>query len=164
MPEPGLVVLDSWPIIGLAAVGQLDVVGKLYPTVLIPGAVHREVTIAGAGLPGAQELTQAAWGHRVDLESPLDPLVETELGLGEAEVIILARRSGAELALLDDHRARRIAELAYGLKVRGTAGILVTAKREGLITSVRPLLEKMRSSGYYLSHRLVEYACKQVAE
>lgn len=100
----------------------------------------------------------------MDLESPLDPLVETELGLGEAEVILLAHRSEAELALLDDHRARCIAELAYGLKVRGTAGILVTAKREGLITSVRPLLEKMRLSGYHLSHRLVEYACKQVAE
>ncbi|HEV8714800.1 MAG TPA: DUF3368 domain-containing protein [Candidatus Binatia bacterium] len=87
-----------------------------------------------------------------------------ELGDGEAEAITLAVRRKAKLLLMDDRRARRVAELAYGLRVKGVAGVLVAAKRRGLITTVRPLLEAMRAHGYYLSQRLIESACREVGE
>ncbi len=47
---------------------------------------------------------------------------------------------------------------AYKLPVIGTASILVTAKRAGLIGAVRPLLEAMVTRGYHLSQRLIEEA------
>ena len=55
MSESGPVVSNSGPLIALATVGQLDVLGSLYGSVLIPGAVFREVTEAGGGRPGALE-------------------------------------------------------------------------------------------------------------
>ncbi len=148
MPKTGPVVADSGPLIALATVRQMDLVGKRYGVVLVPGAVLREVTSFGSNRPGAAELAAAAWAVRIELEPPPDPLLAEDTGPGEAEAITLAVRRGARLLLLDDRRARRIAEVAYGLRVKGAAGLLVAAKKQGLITSVRPLLDEMRASGY----------------
>ena len=65
---------------------------------------------------------------------------------------------------MDELRARRIAERAYGLRVKGSAGVLVAAKRAGLIRAVRPLLESMVEQGYFLSHRLIERASNEAGE
>ncbi|HVT18236.1 MAG TPA: DUF3368 domain-containing protein [Thermoanaerobaculia bacterium] len=48
--------------------------------------------------------------------------------------------------MIDERRARRIAAQVYGLAVKGTAGILVEAKRAGIVSKVRPLLEDMLPS------------------
>lgn len=164
MSENGPVVTNSGPLIALASVGQLDILPALYTTVLVPEAVWREVTEAGAGRPGARELVSTSWTTRVTLDPPPDRLLTEELGAGEAEAIALAVQHEARLLLMDDRRARRVAELAYGLRVKGVAGILVAAKREGIISAVRPLLEMMRVHGYYLSPRLIERACREAGE
>ncbi|MBF0367839.1 MAG: DUF3368 domain-containing protein, partial [Magnetococcales bacterium] len=78
--------------------------------------------------------------------------------------IALAFQCNARFVLIDERRARRIAEHAYGLRVKGSAGILVSAKRKGLISEVRPLLESMIRQGYFLSERLVRQACLEVGE
>ncbi|MEO8197323.1 MAG: DUF3368 domain-containing protein [Thermoanaerobaculia bacterium] len=87
-----------------------------------------------------------------------DPLLAAELGAGEAAVIASAYQIGARLVLLDDRKARRIAMGAYKLRVIGSAGVLVFAKRAGAIPAVRPLLDAMIDRGYYLSQRLVDQA------
>jgi predicted nucleic acid-binding protein len=79
-------------------------------------------------------------------------------------VIASAHRLHAKLVLIDERRARRIAEQAYGLRVKGSAGILVFAKRAGLIPAVRPLLEGMCAQGYHLSRRLIERAAEEAGE
>ncbi|HEY4591712.1 MAG TPA: DUF3368 domain-containing protein, partial [Thermoanaerobaculia bacterium] len=61
-------------------------------------------------------------------------------------------------------RARRIAEQAYGLRVKGSAGILVAAKQAGLLPAVQPLLEGMRAQGYRLSQRLIDRAVLEAGE
>jgi predicted nucleic acid-binding protein len=164
MAESGPVVTNSGPLIALASVGQLDLLSALYTTILVPEAVWREVTEAGAGRPGARELLATSWTTRVPLDPPPDRLLTEELGAGEAEAIALAVQREAQLLLMDDRRARRVAELAYRLRVKGAAGILVAAKRRGLIAAVRPLFELMRVHGYYLSPRLIERACHEAGE
>lgn len=164
MSEDGPVVTNSGPLIALASVGQLDLLHGLYSEVLVPEAVWREVTEAGAGRPGARELTLASWTTRTVLDPPPDRLLTEELGAGEAEAIALAVRREARLLLIDDRRARRVAELAYGLRVKGVAGIVVAAKHKGLIATVRPLLEVMQVRGYYLSPRLINRACIEAGE
>ena len=85
------------------------------------------------------------------------------MGPGEAEAISLAAdRKG--LLIVDERQARRIAEMAYGLRVRGTVGTLVLAKRRRLVAEVRPILETMRRGGYYLADSLIEVACESVGE
>lgn len=93
-----------------------------------------------------------------------DPLLAEELGPGEAAVIAAAYRLHARLVLLDERKARRIAARAYGLRVKGSAGLLVVAKRAGLIGEVRPLLDSMVKKGYFLSQRLVDRAAKEAGE
>jgi predicted nucleic acid-binding protein len=83
---------------------------------------------------------------------------------GESAVLSTAVRLGAPLVLIDERRARRIATQVYGLAVKGTAGILVEAKRSGLVPTIRPLLAGMVQRGYFLSARLIEYACQEAAE
>jgi hypothetical protein len=56
------------------------------------------------------------------------------------------------------------AEMAYGVRVRGTVGTLVLAKRRRLVSEVRPILERMRAGGYFLSNALVDAACEPVGE
>ena len=143
-------------------VGDLELLSRLYDPVIVPRAVFEEVTVAGFGLPGAEELGKSGW--RSSAGSTPDPLLLQELGLGEAEVITAARELGAGRVILDDLRARRIASIAYGLPVRGTAGVLVEARRRGLIPAVRPLLSEIRSHGYFISDRILERACKAAGE
>jgi predicted nucleic acid-binding protein len=160
----GPIVCNSGPLIALAMVGRLDLLQHLYQRVLIPHAVLQEVTGAGSGRVGASEIAAAAWLERIPSGPPPEPLLAQELGPGEAEVIASAYRLHAGLVLIDERRARRIAEQAYGLRVKGSAGILVSAKRAKLIPAVRPLLESMCARGYYLSPRLIDRAVEEAAE
>ena len=164
MSEAGPVVTNSGPLIALATVGQMDLVGGLFGSVLVPEAVFRAVTWFGVLRPGAAELAAATWAVRVELGTPPDALLAEDVGPGEAEAITLAVRRRARLLLLDDRRARRIAEVAYHLRVKGVAGILVTAKRRGLVASVRPVLEEIRANGYYLAQTIIDRVLCEAGE
>jgi hypothetical protein len=164
MADDGPVVTDTGPLIGLAAVRCLPLLSHLYGSVLVPDAVAREVCSPGAVRLGAVELASADRVTRVRLDVPVERLLSEELGAGEAEAITLAVHRGARLLLMDDRRARRIAEMAYGLRVKGAAGVLVSAKRRGLLPAARPVLVEMRARGYYLSDRIIERACVEAEE
>jgi hypothetical protein len=162
MPDEA-VVADSGPLIALALGRCLHLLRDLYGKVLVPEAVWREVTEAGHGRTGAAEMAAASWLERTTVGRSPDPLLRAELGPGEAEAISLAAdRNG--LLIVDERQARRIAEMAYGLRVRGTVGTLVLAKRRHLVAEVRPILEGMREGGYYLADTLIEAACESVGE
>lgn len=164
MADLPIVVTNSGPLIALATIEKLDLLGSLFGTVLVPDAVFQEVTWLGKERPGAAELSQAQWVQRVILEVKPDSLLLEDLGIGEAEAISLAVQKQAALLLLDDRRARRIAEIAYHLRVKGVAGLLVTAKRKGLLDTVRPLLERLRTNGYFLSQAVIDRAVKEAGE
>jgi predicted nucleic acid-binding protein len=60
--------------------------------------------------------------------------------------------------------SKRLAVRSFGLCVRGTAGILVAAKRAALVSAVRPLLEAMIRNGYFVSPAVVERPCREAGE
>ena len=159
----GPVVCDTGPLIALSLVDHLQLLQRLYPQVLMPRAVLDEVSAGGSERPGCQAILAAGWLEPVE-DLGLDPLLAAELGAGEAAVIASAYKIGAPLVLLDDRKARRIAVGAYKLRVKGSAGVLVAAKRAGLIPAVRPLLDAMIDRGYYLSRRLVHEATREAGE
>ncbi len=80
---------------------------------------------------------------------------------GEAASIILAVEEDAGLIILDDKDARKIAE-KLGLKVMGTAGILLLAKKKGIIEEIKPILEEM--SGFYLSDSIIKIVLREAGE
>ena len=89
---------------------------------------------------GHQALTQSV-GPFVPQASP---------GLGESEAIILALETSTRLIILDDRPARRLAQ-ALRLSVIGALGILLAAKRRGLLTTVRPYLEMLAQHDFRVS-------------
>ena len=89
-----IVVSDSSPLIALARISRLSLLASLYGRILIPAEVHHEVTVAGHGLPGAEEVREARWIEVVTRRSPEDPSLEQAcegLGAGECGTILLAK-------------------------------------------------------------------------
>jgi predicted nucleic acid-binding protein len=64
---------------------------------------------------------------------------------------------------MDDLAARRCAE-ALGLSFMGTLGLVLKAKRKGLLPAARPALEKLLAAGMYLSPRILDRALAMVGE
>lgn len=158
-----LIVCDTGPLIALALIDQLDLLPQLYARALVPRVVLDEVSAGGLDRPGASAILSTDVLQRVDGIEP-DPLLAAELGRGEATVIATAHQMERSRVLLDERKARRIAAGAYGLQVKGTAGLLVAAKRAGFLPAVRPLLDSMVAAGYYLSPRLVDRATAEAKE
>lgn len=162
MPEGSLVV-DSGPLIAFARIGQLALLPHLGSRIVIPPAVWQEVTLSNQDAPGAHEVRQIPW---LDRQAP-DPLrvepLTILLGRGEAEVIALAQTLPQSMVVLDDARARRVAERLSMQRI-GTVGLLRRAKRMGLIALIRPHLDALQAQGIYMRQALIDAVLNDVGE
>jgi predicted nucleic acid-binding protein len=146
-----IVVPDAGPLIYLAGARHLSLLVQLFERVVVPRYVYDEVVIAGAGLMGADEVAAATWLEVEDVVP--DPGLALGLDRGEAAAILLAARLGA--ILLCDDQAGRTEAARRGIPVIGTFGVLLQAKRGGLLDQIRPIVEEMRAAGLYASEALV---------
>jgi predicted nucleic acid-binding protein len=159
-----LVVADATPLIALAKIGQLDLLPGFFGNVLVPGAVYGEIVLAGAGRIGAAEIQTANWIHveAIADRSKVDYLL-TQLDIGEAEAIVLAQEKQADWLLVDENKARSIAQ-RLGLQMIGTVGLLLLAKEQGKLPAVRPQLDALRSHQFRLSQKVYESVIRQANE
>lgn len=63
------------------------------------------------------------------------------MGPGEAEAIVLAQELAADILLIDERKARKTA-LQLGLPVTGILGVLLEAKKAGLVPAIKPILDQ----------------------
>jgi len=140
------VVSNSSPLIALARIQRLDLLPAIFASVLIPPAVAREI---------APSIPVPPTWLRIQAPNVAPPasLLRRRLGDGEWEALALASELKADWIILDDLPARRSAE-ATGLSVIGTLGTLVTAKRAGLLKSIRPELDGLRPTSFFLETQL----------
>jgi predicted nucleic acid-binding protein len=85
------------------------------------------------------------------------------LGAGESAVLTWGYVNPGTEVIIDDLSARRCAT-TLGIPVRGTLGLVLTAKQQGIIPLARPVLEQLRLCGMYLSDRLMNQALAKVGE
>ena len=160
----GKVICNTGPIIALSMIGRIDILQNLFEFVAIPEAVHNEILEGGATNIGLPNYRKVKWIKIMPLSNPIDPLLSTSLDVGEAAVIGLARELNANLVLVDERKARKIARTIYGLHVIGSARVLVEAKRRGLLDNVGAALQAMRDGGYWIGDSIVDAALKQAGE
>ncbi len=153
----GWVVADASPLIALHQLGRLDLLHQLYGDVRVPPAVEREAFTARGRARPTWIVVQAP------TSVPPAKGPETPPGAGEAEAIALALEIPGARVLLDDRVARRAA-LAAGLRIVGTVAVLVRARREGLLPSLREALDRLRADRFRLSRRLYLAALRAVGE
>lgn len=157
----GMIVSNTGPIIGLALIERLDLLQSLFSTVLIPAEVRDELS---ASPNKARKFTVPSWIETKKITGVPDPLLSVVLDGGEAAVIDLARHIGADEVLIDERKGRKVAHTVYGLKVVGTAGILVRAKQAGLVDNVGDLLKDMKCKGYWIHEDIIRATVQSAGE
>lgn len=156
-------VADASPLILLGKVGRVGLLHELCDELVVPEIVVREV---GAKKEGAALIERLASSPRTSFEP--EAVVASELrawnlGRGESQVLALAGLTPGARAVLDDLDGRRCAQ-ALGVQVIGTLGVVLRAKRRGVIPAARPVIEHLRGVGLYVSDELVEGALAHLGE
>lgn len=163
-----IVVSDTSPITNLAAIGQLDLLRHLYGSIVIPEAVYNEMVAAGKPVPGAIEVQTLSWIQVQNIDDTQRVVAlqasQDNIDLGEAEAIALALELNAELLLMDERRGRALAQNC-GLNVTGLLGVLLQAKRKGLISLVKPVIDELiEIADFRLNNQLYMTVLESVGE
>ncbi len=148
---------DAGPLIGLARIQSLHLLSSLFDEVFVPSAVEQECC-RELSLPGAASIRAAIDKGELFLKKVPQPTIiiafPPGLGPGERAVIELAAQMQVPV-LMDDRMGRRTA-VSRGIAVVGLGGLLLQAKRQGLIPSLKPLLLQLKDQSYRISHSLVQ--------
>lgn len=149
-------VSDTSPISNLAIIGRLGLLREQFGTVLVPSAVQQE--ISRLSHPAATGVIDAAFADGWLRVTPLRQAVprETAAGLhpGETEALALAVEQRADIVLLDDGDARRRAA-EIGLHFIGVLGILLRARKQGGVPSLREAIRRLREEArFFVAPRL----------
>jgi len=138
----GRAVTNTACVIALERIGQLDLLPRVVAQVFAPPAVRSELRTAVPWLT-----------IQAPTNTPLLTVLATQLGAGEAGAIALALELGDARVVLDDKKARAVAR-GVGLTVIGTLGVLLLAKREGVLPQIEPLLTALRDAQFHMSQAL----------
>ncbi len=145
-------VTNSTCLIGLERIGQLDLLPQVFSTVFAPPTVAAEVRspLSWLTVQAVQNLAVVA-------------TLRTQMDAGEAEAIALAMELGDVILILDDKKARRVAQ-QIGLRVIGTVGMLLRAKRQGVIGEIKPLLTALIQADFRIADAIIREALRLSGE
>jgi predicted nucleic acid-binding protein len=164
MPKPTQLVINTSPLLALiAGLGDLAILGELYETVFVTYEVEQEILTGGKLGFGITEFEKASFLQKLDKPLAITPFLFNSLDLGEASVIQLALNLGIATVCIDEAIGRRIARL-NSLKVTGSIGILLRAKREGYNFSMQTVITRMLNQGIHLSSSVIQIALKESGE
>lgn len=147
------IISDTSCLILLDKIGEIELLHKLFGTILTTGEVAEEF---GSSLPTWVKITEP-------VNKSYQLFIEDSLDKGEASAIALAVECENSLLIIDDLKGRKFA-LQIGLNITGTIGVIVEAKLSGLIPSIRPVLLKIKQTNFRLSDKLEALILKKVGE
>ncbi len=156
------IVSNTTPLISLLKLSRLDILNKLYGVISIPTAVFQEIE-AGKSKKYYNDLSKIEWIDIVEIQDKQAVKYFLDLDSGEAEAIVLATEINADLIILDEKLGRFHAKHA-DLNVTGTIGILIKAKKKGLIKELRPILNELTNKDVWISEKLIKEILIQVGE
>ena len=155
------VICNATPFIALSSIGQILLLKEIYTSIITPIAVIEEVS--AGGVIHVPDLASFDWIEIVSNVATVEKRILFQLDYGEQQVVLNALMIKPDLVLIDDRTARNIAEY-LGLNVKGTLGVLVEAKRRGLISSFKESALKMKEHGIRFSERLINEISSKLEE
>jgi predicted nucleic acid-binding protein len=156
-------VVNASPLILLGKIGRVALLSELSDELIVPDVVAREIRAKPEGERIISDVASLA-GVRFEAEvATSSEIAAWNLGRGESQVIALVEASPRSRGVLDDLEGRRCAQ-SLGLPLIGTLGVVLRAKRKGVIDMARPVIEHLRRVGLYASDSLIEQALAHLGE
>ncbi len=156
-------ISNTSPLLYLYRTGVIDWLEVLFGEVWTPEAVRMELRVGQDRGYKVPQLAGYTWLRVVQPQSVPSEWLALDLGRGELETMALALENPQKIVLLDDRLAREIATAA-GLEVWGTLRVLLEAKERGLTDSIGVLVERLESSGMWISSAIKDRVLRLAQE
>lgn len=153
-PTNNLLVADTGPLLALTRLELLSVLGRLFDRILITETVLDEC-LAKPHLQDAQKVQAAITAGQLHIVKNPFPIRHTLLGLDEGEQTALEMALQLNAPILIDERKGRMVAKNHHLKVIGVLGVLLLAKNKGLLQEIKPTLNVLLESDYFLSEAVI---------
>jgi predicted nucleic acid-binding protein len=150
---PKTIIADTSCFIILTNINELELLHKVYGQIITTSEIATEY---GQPLPEWVIMLKVQNQHS-------QKLLETQIDKGESSAIALALETSNSIVILDDYKARKIAE-QLGIIVTGTIGVIIKAKLKGIIPSIKPLLEAIKQTNFRLSEEIELQALNEAKE
>ncbi len=147
------IISDTSCFIVLTNIGELNLLQKVY------GKISTTIEVAteyGESLPDWIEIEKVNDNYK-------QQLLELQVDKGEASALALALETPDSTIILDDYRARKVAE-KLKINYTGTIGVIIRAKIKGIIPSIKPLLSKIKQTDFRLTNEVEQQALKEAGE
>lgn len=148
-----IVIADTSCFILLAKIGEMELLRNVYSTVYTTPQVASEFR---------NELPEWIIVQEVNDKDMLHSL-EVQLGTGEASAIALSFELPNAIVVLDDWGARKVAtrlKIAY----TGTFGVIIRAKHQGIIPSVKSIIDKVKHTNFRISDEVISEILRETGE
>lgn len=147
------IISDTSCFIILSNIGELELLHLVYGQIITTEDIAEEF---GDKLPD--------WVKIVAVKDKVrQQLLEMQIDKGESSAIALALESAGSTLIIDDYKARKVAE-HLGLSFTGTIGVLIKAKLIGKINSIKPILTKIKETNFRISSELEDQALNEAGE
>jgi predicted nucleic acid-binding protein len=149
-----IAVSNTTPLRYLIAIEQEHLLGQLFEKIMVPAAVHEELTEARTPEKVRRcVLSLPAWYEVQKAPENQTTAFPITLHRGEREAILLAETLRPDVILIDEQIGRSIA-LSRNLPVSGTLGILERADTLGLVNDFPQVLNQLKASGFFVAESL----------
>lgn len=143
---PDAVIPDTSCLIIFDKIGRLEILKEVYGRVCTTPEISQEFV---KPLPGWIQLIEVRDKKYLNF-------LETRVDIGEASAIALAAETDNSLLILDDLKARKLAEQLV-LVYTGTLGVIAKAKQKGLIRKIKPVIDELRQTDFRISEKVIDY-------
>jgi predicted nucleic acid-binding protein len=155
-----IVICDTSPILYLLLINQLDLLPRLYKTIIIPDVVQAEMHATGAPVALQEWIAQPPLWLEIRPVPPGNYAPLQRLQAGEQAAILLAQSLRADLLIVDDLAARQIAQ-QLGLNIIGLLGILGEAAQRNWLDFPETLTQLLQATNFRVSPQLVQDLLKE---
>jgi predicted nucleic acid-binding protein len=148
-----IIISDTSCFIILSNIGELEILHKVYGSILTTEDIAIEF---GEPLPNWVNVVSVSDKYR-------QQILEMQIDKGESSAIALALETPDSTIILNDYKDRKIAA-QLGINYTGTIGVIIKAKLNGVIPSIKPILEKIKQTNFHLTVEIEMKALKEAKE